>query len=112
MSMRPWWIEHDENAAPPEHKFAFPESFSPAMRALLGDVEKEFEFLGGAALAWPDPHYDREPAPEEYSRNADPGKYRILVDRVQAWVNVLVARGMGNHWGRAFVGGPEARPGL
>lgn len=93
MSMRPWWIEHDETAAPPEHKFAFPEAFSPAMRALLGDVEEEFESLGGGALAWPNPHYDREPAPEEYSRNADPGKYRILVDRVQAWVNVLVSRG-------------------
>lgn len=55
MSMRPWWIEHDETAAPPEHKFAFPEAFSPAMRALLGDVEEEFESLGGGALAWQTP---------------------------------------------------------
>lgn len=93
MDMRPWWVEHDENAAPPEHRFSSPEAFSPAMRALLEDVENEFESLGGGAFAWSDPHFDCEPAPEEYSRVADPGKYRILVHRVQAWVNVLVARG-------------------
>lgn len=96
MSMRPWWIEHDEHAAPSEHNFAFSEAFSPAMRLLLEDVENEFESLGGGALAWPNPHYDRDPTPEEYSRNADPGKYRILVDRVQAWANVLVSRGWAN----------------
>lgn len=90
---RPWWVEHDEKAAPPEHGFAFPEALSPAMRALLQDVEMVFQATGGGSLAWPNPHRDRDSSPDEYCRIADPGKYRILVDRVWAWVAVLVARG-------------------
>ena len=38
------------------------------------------------------PPPDREPSEEEYSRCLDPGKYRILDARVEAWAQVLSER--------------------
>jgi hypothetical protein len=49
---------------------------------------------GASTPGWPDPHADREPADEEYSRCLDPGKFRILDARVTAWEQVLTGRGV------------------
>lgn len=45
---------------------------------------------------WPDPHPDmQDPLEEEYSRCLDPGKYRILGARLDAWVQALTGLGLG-----------------
>ncbi len=43
---------------------------------------------------WADPHPDRRPTAEEYSRCLDPGKYGILEARAEAWTQVLAALGL------------------
>ena len=60
---------------------------------LVAQVDRAFEVTGAETPGWPDPHPDRNPADAEYSRCLDPGKYRILDARVEAWVEVL-ARGL------------------
>lgn len=80
----------------------------PAWRAgLLDEVDRAFESTGASTPGWPDPHEGREPAEEEYSRTLDPGKWRILTARLDAWVAVLVARDLASveeapadRWGR------------
>jgi hypothetical protein len=44
---------------------------------------------------WPAPHADRTPLQEEYSRCLNPGKYRVLHERLQLWAAVVVERGLG-----------------
>lgn len=61
---------------------------------LLADVDRAFKTTGAETQGWPDPYPDREPPDETYSRCLDPGKYQILHARVEAWVNVLAARGI------------------
>lgn len=61
---------------------------------LRADVEREFAVTGAATPGWPDPHPDRDPAEEEYSRCEDPGRYRILDTRVEAWIRALDGRGL------------------
>ncbi|MFC7024052.1 DUF6226 family protein [Promicromonospora thailandica] len=39
--------------------------------------------------SWPDPHADREPSEEEYSRMTHPERYAMVALRAQAWVEVL-----------------------
>ncbi len=41
-------------------------------------------------VEWPDPHPDRSPRDEEYSRVTSPGKWRLLGARADAWVTALV----------------------
>lgn len=60
---------------------------------LVAEVDEVFEVRGANAPGWPDPHPDRNPAEDEYSRCLDPRKYRILDARVEAWSQVL-ARGV------------------
>lgn len=43
---------------------------------------------------WEDPHPDRSPLEEEYSRVLDPGKWRIVPARVEAWCDVLIEVGL------------------
>lgn len=64
------------------------------MTHLRREVAEAFVVTGAATPGWPDPHADREPADEEYSRCLDPGKYRILDARVDAWEQVLTWRGV------------------
>lgn len=64
------------------------------LNALLEDVELAFEVTGADTPGWPDPHPDRSPLDEEYSRVSDVGKYRILETRVDAWVRVLADAGL------------------
>lgn len=60
---------------------------------LLAEVDEAFELASADTPGWPDPHPDRNPADDEYSRCLNPGKYRILDARVEAWAQVL-ARGL------------------
>lgn len=58
----------------------------------LRRVEAAFVTTGAATPGWEDPHPDRDVLEEEYSRCLDPGKYRILETRVDAWLHVLTDR--------------------
>ena len=53
--------------------------------ALRYAVEDAFAETGRGLEPWPDPHPDREPLEEEYSRSLDPGKWRIVAARADAW---------------------------
>ncbi len=57
--------------------------------ALRQRVDAEFRDTGSRTPPWPDPHPDRQPADEEYSRVSDPGKYRIIGARADAWLRSL-----------------------
>jgi hypothetical protein len=59
---------------------------------LVAQVDQAFEVSSADTPGWPDPHPDRDPAEDEYSRCLDPGKYRILDARVAAWARVLTPR--------------------
>ena len=64
-------------------------------RTLRSEVDAVFAVRGADTPGWPDPHHgNREPRPEEYSRCPDPGKYRILAARADAWVDVLTSIGL------------------
>lgn len=80
-----------------EELYAAPEE--PAwVLDLLPEVERAFEVTGASTPGWPDPRPDWDATyPEReaaYSRVLDPGKYRILETRLDAWVSVLGARGL------------------
>lgn len=62
--------------------------------AVLAAVEQAFEVTGASTPGWPDPHPDRNPRQEEYSRVSDVGRYRILQTRVDAWVRALADAGL------------------
>jgi hypothetical protein len=65
---------------------------SPTLRDA---VATEFATTGAATPPWPDPHLGREgPRNEEYSRCLDPGKYRIVGARAEAWVTALAGLGL------------------
>ena len=51
--------------------------------------------MTGQGLAgWPDPHPDRSPGDEEYSRLSDPAKWRIIGARADAWIAAIVDAGL------------------
>lgn len=63
--------------------------------ALLAEVDRAFAVTGESTPGWPEPHPAMaSPREEEYSRVTDPGKYRIIDARVDAWGRVLAARGV------------------
>jgi Family of unknown function (DUF6226) len=61
---------------------------------LLAAVEAAFEITGRGLTRWPNPHPDRSPLGEEYSRLNDPGKWRIIGARTDAWLVALVDTGL------------------
>ena len=61
---------------------------------LLEDVERVFAETGRLTPGWEDPHPDRNPPLEEYSRCSDPAKYAIIQTRVAAWIQVLTDQEM------------------
>ena len=61
---------------------------------LRAAVDAAFGQGEAGALAWADPHADREPDADEYSRCLDPGKYRILTARAHAWTRALTDLGL------------------
>ena len=68
-----------------------------AASALLPAVDEAFARLRGELADWPDPHPDGGPTQDEdeYSRCLDPGKYRLVGVRADAWVEAIVAAGLG-----------------
>jgi hypothetical protein len=65
-----------------------------AYRALIERVDDEFAVTGRAHAPWDDPHPDRSPTDEEYSRVLDPAKWRIIGARADAWIRALVDGGI------------------
>lgn len=61
---------------------------------LSAEVAEAFVTTGVTTPPWPDPHPDRSPLEEEYSRCLDPTKYRILAARVEAWSQALTGLGL------------------
>lgn len=64
------------------------------MPELLAAVDAAFEITRRGLAQWPDPHPDRSPLDVEYSRLTDPGRWRIIGARVDAWFVALVAAGL------------------
>ncbi|HEX7349966.1 DUF1990 domain-containing protein, partial [Brachybacterium sp.] len=98
-----WWEDEHaslcEMAADPSGQWTDADPpFSDALLELLAEVEAAFAVTGTDTPPWPDPHLGpdgegRDSLEEEYSRCLDPGKYRILWSRAEAWAQVLTARG-------------------
>ena len=61
---------------------------------LYGAVDDAFAVTGDGLARWPDPHPDRSPRDEEYSRLSDPAKWRIVGARADAWAVALVGAGV------------------
>ena len=61
---------------------------------LVAQVAREFAVTAAAHPGWSDPHETAEPDELAYSVCSDPGKYRILDARVEAWAQVLDHSGL------------------
>ena len=59
-------------------------------RELMARVDAAFAVTGQGLAGWRDPHPDRSPRDEEYSRLSDPAKWRIVGARADAWIAALV----------------------
>lgn len=68
-----------------------------AANSLLPAVDEAFARLRGDLADWPNPHPDGGPGRDEddYSRCLEPAKYRLLAARADAWVEAIVAAGLG-----------------
>ena len=55
------------------------------------EVDRLFHRDSNATAGWADPHPDRSPAEDEYSRVTNPEKWRIVGARADAWLNALAA---------------------
>ena len=63
---------------------------------LSAAVDQAFLVTSAGLPHWPDPRPDgRPPSDEEYSRCVDPGKYRLLLARAEAWATALGDLGLG-----------------
>lgn len=68
-----------------------------AAASLLPAVDEAFDRLRGDLADWPNPHPGgRSPAEDEYSRCLDPGKYRLLAVRADAWIETIADAGLGS----------------
>lgn len=61
---------------------------------LVTEADRAFAKTGGGLQAWPDPHSDRAPRDDEYSRVADAAKWRTVGARAQAWLDVIETLGL------------------
>jgi hypothetical protein len=61
---------------------------------LFEAVDAAFEITGRGLAPWPDPHPDRSPLDEEYSRLIDPHKWRIVGARADAWLAAVADLGL------------------
>ncbi|MFJ4716497.1 DUF6226 family protein [Streptomyces sp. NPDC088785] len=61
---------------------------------LRAAVDGAFADTGADTPGWADPHPDRAPLDDEYSRCTDPGRYRILAARADAWIRALSGLGL------------------
>lgn len=62
--------------------------------SLRAAVDAAFVDTARGLRRWPDPHPDRQPADDEYSRVTDPAKWRIVGARVDAWIAATVSLGL------------------
>lgn len=62
-------------------------------------VERAFGRTAADLAPWPDPHPDRHPSDDEYSRVTAAGRYRIIGARADAWAEALIELGLGSHGG-------------
>ena len=60
----------------------------------MAAVDTAFVETGRGLDGWPDPHPDRMPLDEEYSRVTNPLRWKILTARVEAWFAALDAAGL------------------
>lgn len=64
----------------------------------IGELQRAaddaFAVLGRPFAPWPDPHPDRSPPEDSYSRVTNPEKYLILGARVDAWAAALTELGL------------------
>jgi hypothetical protein len=74
-------VEGDDGAVVTEHE-------------LIAKVDAAFAATGRELTGWADPHPDRSPSHEEYSRLSDPAKWRIVGARADAWLLALVETGL------------------
>jgi len=64
-------------------------------QTLLAAVEAAFAETAVGLPGWPNPHPGAGSPPEEaYSRCLDPGKYRLLAARAEAWTRALTGLGL------------------
>lgn len=54
---------------------------------LQAEVDTRFDRLG--LPSWPDPHPDRRPTDDEYSRLTNPGRHVVVHERARVWAQVL-----------------------
>lgn len=64
------------------------------MNDLERAVDGAFARTARGLSSWPDPHPDRSPLKEEYSRVLDPSKWRIVEARAEAWCQAAVEVGV------------------
>lgn len=57
-------------------------------------IDHAFRTTSQDLRSWPAPHPDRAPLDEEYSRQLDPGKWRIVLARAEAWCIAAVELGL------------------
>lgn len=95
--MSTWWDDHNENIrewlGTPGAEGVF-ELISARWVEVLEQVDEAFAVTGADTPGWESPRDPMDDAlPEEYSRCLDPGKYRILSARAEAWETVIAERG-------------------
>ena len=65
-----------------------------SVEELVVAVDAAFVETGRGLSGWPDPHPDRMPPKEEYSRVTNPQRWEILAARVDAWFKALTNAGL------------------
>ncbi|MBP2381593.1 DUF1990 domain-containing protein [Brachybacterium sacelli] len=95
-----WWDLHNDSllAAARDDPSLAAAMLSDDIIALLAEVEAAFAETGTEIPSWEDPHLQadggtRDSRDEEHGRCHDPGRFRILWTRAEAWTRVLTARG-------------------
>ena len=83
------WPTRRRPAAP-----AIDDGVVPTVADLLAVVDDEFAVTGRGLRRWPDPHPDRTPRDDEYSRVTDAARWRIVGARADAWLAALVRTGV------------------
>lgn len=61
---------------------------------LVAAVDAAFIETGRGLDGWPDPHPDRRPLEDEYSRVTNPQRWKILAARAEAWFAAMTAAGI------------------
>ena len=65
-----------------------------SVEELAAAVDASFVETGRGLAGWPDPHPDRRPREEEYSRVTNPQRWQILTARAEAWLAAMAAAGL------------------